>query len=159
MLNWIKFLSVFLLTLFITITIMVFYQAEKPFASSREAAIDLVRNEGALEIVDRADIYHGTASIVSVYGTDEKGKSKVILVDEKAGKIIRTVTPTKGITKQEAADIVKKEDHVKKILHTSLGLEKETLFWEVTYLGEDESLNYVYLNFQDGEWRKRIMHL
>ncbi|EGQ27543.1 DUF5590 domain-containing protein [Mammaliicoccus sciuri] len=159
MLNWIKFLSIFLFTLFVTITIIVFYQAEKPFASTRDAAMDLVLSEGALTTVDRADIYHGTAALVSVYGTDEKGKNKVILVDEKAGKVVRTITPSTGITKQQAADIVKKEDKVQKILHTSLGMEKENLFWEVTYLGEDDSLNYVYLNFKDGKWQKRIMHL
>ncbi|GKV67171.1 MULTISPECIES: cell wall elongation regulator TseB-like domain-containing protein [Sporosarcina] len=159
MLNWIRFLSVFLLTLFVTITIIVFYQAEKPFASSRDAAIDLARQEGKLQTVDRADVYHGTASLVSVYGIDEEGKDKILLVDEQAGKVIRSVTPKKGITKQEAADIVKKEDKVKKILHSSLGQEKENLFWEVAYIGEDDSLNYVYLNFTDGEWRKRIMNL
>ena len=97
--------------------------------------------------------------VFDVQITDEKGKNKVILVDEKAGKVVRTITPSTGITKQQAADIVKKEDKVQKILHTSLGMEKENLFWEVTYLGEDDSLNYVYLNFKDGKWQKRIMHL
>lgn len=159
MLNWIKFLSVFLLTLFVTIAIIVFYQAEKPFANMRETAMEAAVKEGKLEKAERAEIYHGSASVVSVYGTDEEGKGRIVLVDEETGEIIRAVNPGKGITKQEAADIVKKEGGVKKILHTILGSQKDTLFWEVTYQGEDDSLNYVYLHFEDGRWWKRIMRL
>lgn len=159
MLNWIKFLSVFLFTLFVTIAIIVFYQAEKPFASTREAAMEAAVKDGELEKAERAEIYHGSTAVVSVFGTDEEGKERIILMNEETGDIIRTVNPGNGITKQEAADLVKKEGGVEKILHTILGIEKDTLFWEVTYQGEDDSLNYVYLHFKDGRWWKRIMRL
>ncbi|PIC62813.1 hypothetical protein CSV79_15090 [Sporosarcina sp. P13] len=159
MLNWIKFLSVFLLSLFVMITIFVLYQANKPFTFSEDAAIEVVMNAGELVDVDNTTSYRGNASLITVYGTDRKGKYKALLVDEKTNEIVRTVTPSKGITKQQATAIVKKEKLVKKILHTSLGMEKERLLWEVSYIGENDSLNYVYLNFTDGKWQKQIMNL
>ncbi|MDV6377701.1 DUF5590 domain-containing protein [Sporosarcina sp. GW1-11] len=159
MLNWIKFLSVFLLTLFAAIAIFVLYQSNKPFASSQEAAIEVVLNAGELVEVDETTSYRGNASLIAVYGTDRKGKYKALLVNEKSGEIVRTVTPSKGITKQQATAIVKKEKPVKKILHTSLGIEKERLLWEVSFIGEDDRLNYVYLDFTDGKWQKQILNL
>lgn len=159
MLNWIKFLSVFLLTLFVTITIFVFYQANKPFVSSQDLAIETVLKAGELVTVDDAMSYHGTTALIAVYGTDRKGKYKALLVDEKTSEIIRTVTPEKGITKQQATAVVNKEKSVKKILHTALGIEKGKLLWEVSFIGQDDSLNYVYLNFADGKWQKQILNL
>ncbi|AXH98888.1 hypothetical protein DV702_03585 [Sporosarcina sp. PTS2304] len=159
MLNWIKFLSVFLLTLFVTITIFVLYQANKPFASSQEHAIEVVLNAGELVTVEDTTSYRGNSSLIAVYGTDRKGKFKALLVDEKSSEIVRTVTPSKGITKQQATAIVKKEKPVKKILHTSLGMEKDRLLWEVCFISEDDTLNYAYLDFTDGKWQKQIMNL
>ena len=55
MLNWIKFLFLFLLALGFTITIVVFYQAEKPFAASENIVKEAVLENNVLEKVDRMD--------------------------------------------------------------------------------------------------------
>ncbi|ARD49476.1 hypothetical protein SporoP37_15585 [Sporosarcina sp. P37] len=159
MLNWIKFLFLFLLTLGITVTLIVFYQAERPFADAQNTAKKAVLKHEVLKNVQKTDHYHGKNSWVTVYGTDEKNQEKVIFVEEKTTKILKAVSLKSGITEQKATDIVKKEKGVKKILRTSLGLEGEAVFWEVSYLTEDDSLNYAYLNFADGKWQKRIMKL
>ena len=81
MLNWIKFLFLFLLTLGITITLIVFYQAEKPFATSSKVAEEAVLANNVLEKVDKTNHYHGKTSWITVYGTDKNNHEKIIFVE------------------------------------------------------------------------------
>lgn len=156
MLNWIKFLFLFLLTLGITITLIVFYQAEKPFAASSKVAEEAVLANNVLEKVDKTNHYHGKTSWITVYGTDINEHEKIIFVEEETTKILKAVSIKDGITKRKATANVKRDENVKKILNASLGLENDTPFWEVSYLDDEDTLNYVYLNFADG---KRLKHI
>lgn len=54
---------------------------------------------------------------------------------------------------------VLKEQKVTKVLHVSLGLEDGEPIWEVAFKNEHGKLNYVYIQFKDGEWSKRILNL
>ncbi|ARF15499.1 DUF5590 domain-containing protein [Sporosarcina ureae] len=159
MLNWIKFLFLFLLALGFTITCIVFYQAEKPFAASEKVVKKAVLANNVLEKVDKMDHFHGKTSWITVYGTDKNNHEKIIFVEEKTTKILKAVSIKDGITKPKATDIVKKEKNVKKVLNASLGMENDTPFWEVSYLDDEDFLNYAYLNFADGKWLKRISKL
>ncbi|PIC71990.1 hypothetical protein CSV77_01925 [Sporosarcina sp. P16b] len=159
MLNWIKFLFLFLLALGFTITIIVFYQAEKPFAISENKVKEAILANNVLEKVDKMDHYHGKTSWITVYGTDKNHHEKIIFVEEETTKILKAVSIKDGITKRIATDIIKKEENVKKVLNASLGLENDTPFWEVSYLDDEDFLNYAYLNFADGKWLKRISKL
>ena len=159
MLNWIKFLFLFLLTLGITITLIVFYQAEKPFATSSKVAEEAVLANNVLEKVDKTNHYHGKTSWITVYGTDKNNHEKIIFVEEKTTKILKAVSIKDGITEQKAIANVKRDEDVKKILNASLGLDKDIPFWEVSYLDDDDTLNYAYLNFADGKRLKQITKL
>jgi len=156
MLNWIKFLFLFLLTLGITITLIVFYQAEKPFAASSKVAEKAVLENNVLEKVNKTNHYHGKTSWITVYGIDKNGHEKIVFVEEQTTKILKAVSIKDGITEQKAIANVKRDDNVKKILNASLGLENDTPFWEVGYLDSEDTLNYAYLNFTDG---KRLKHI
>ncbi|ARF18637.1 DUF5590 domain-containing protein [Sporosarcina ureae] len=159
MLNWIKFLFLFLLALGFTITFIVFYQAGKPFAESEKVVKEAVLANNVLEKVEKMDHYHGKTSWITVYGTDKNDHEKIIFVEEETTKILKAVSIKDGITKQKAKDIVKKEENVKKILNAALGMENDTPFWEVSYLDDEDFLHYAYLNFVDGKWLKRISKL
>lgn len=159
MLNWIKFLFLFLLTLGISITLIVFYQAEKPFAVSSKIAEEAVLANKVLEKVDKTNHYHGKNSWITVYGTDKNGHEKIIFVEEKTTKILKAVSIKDGITERRATANVKRDDEVKEILNVSLGLEKDNPFWEVCFLDNEDTLNYAYLNFADGKRLKQITKL
>ena len=159
MLNWIKFLFLFLLTLGIAITLIVFYQAEKPFAVSKKEVREAVLANDVLEKVDRMDHYRGKTSWVTVYGTDRNEHEKIVFVEENTKKILKAVSIKDGITKQKAIANVKRDEEVKKILNASLGLENDKPFWEVGFLDQEGTLNYAYLNFADGKRLKQITKL
>lgn len=159
MLNWIKFLFLFLLTLGIAITLIVFYQAEKPFAESSKIAEEAVLKNNVLKEVEKTNHYHGKTSWITVYGTDKDNHKKIVFVEEKTTKILKAVSIKDGITEQRATNNVKRDEDVKEILNASLGLENDTPFWEVSYLDNKDTLNYAYLNFSDGKRLKQITKL
>ena len=159
MMNWIKFIAAFLLALSLIITVIVFYNANKPFSDAvQKAEVDAL-NSGVLKSVDRTDIYNGTVSMVTVYGKDDEGNEKAIFIEGKTGEILDEVLLKDGIEAQAAIETVKAELSVEEILHVALGLEEGHPVWEVAFKGEKGKLNYVYVFFENGEWWKRILNL
>ncbi|MFD1203917.1 DUF5590 domain-containing protein [Sporosarcina contaminans] len=159
MLNWIKFIAFFLLSLFIVITAIVFYNANKPFYDAQKTAIEAVKKTGQLISIDKSEVFNGTISMVTVYGKDEEGTEKALFVDVQTNEVLGEVVLSKGIQPDAAIETVKKELKVHKLLHVSLGLEEDHPVWEVAFQSENGKLNYVYVFFENGEWWKRILNL
>jgi len=159
MLNWIKFITTFLLALTIAITIIVLYNANKPFADVEQAAIDSVLKTGQLKDVKRADAYQGSSTWVTVRGVDGDGVEKAVFVGREPEKTYQEVKLAEGITAKTAIETVQKELDVKKVLHAALGMEEVGPVWEVAFTSKDGKLNYVYVLFESGQWWKRILNL
>lgn len=159
MMNWVKFIVAFLLALSLFITVIVLYNANKPFSSVQNNAEAIALNNGSLQTVNRTEIYNGTISMVTVYGKDADGNEKAVFVEEKTEKVLDEVVLKEGIDAQTALETVKSELQMDKILHVVLGLEEGHPVWEVAFKSENGKLNYVYVFFENGEWWKRILNL
>ncbi|MEK4715389.1 MULTISPECIES: DUF5590 domain-containing protein [unclassified Sporosarcina] len=159
MLNWIKFIVVFLIMLTSVITVMVLVNAEKPFSAAKKAAIESAVQSGQLASVSSADVFNGTIPTVTVFGVDADGKEKAVFVDENSKDGFKEVKLTDGISAEKAVANVKKELDVKKVLHVKLGQEEEGPVWEVAFKSDNGKLNYVYVFFENGQWWKRILNL
>ncbi|NYF24529.1 DUF5590 domain-containing protein [Sporosarcina sp. JAI121] len=159
MLNWIKFIVVFLLLLTSVITVTVLYNADKPFSSAEKTATKSAIQSGQLVSASSATIFHGTVPVVTVFGVDGDGIEKAVFVDEKSKDGYKEVKLSEGISAKKAVANVKKELDVKKVLHVTLGLEEEGPVWEVAFKSNSGKLNYVYVFFEDGQWWKRILNL
>ena len=159
--NWIKFISIFIVSLAIVISVLVIWKSDEPFDEIEEQAEELALSSKALAKVSDSYVYNGNKPYVTVFGEDEDGNEKAIFVpinlDEKA---IQEVFLEDGITKGQALSVVNSEEEIKKILHTKLGYEEDIgAVWEITYKSNDDKLNYVYIIFKDGQWWKRILNL
>ncbi|WP_339250035.1 DUF5590 domain-containing protein [Sporosarcina sp. FSL W8-0480] len=159
MMNWIKFIVAFLLVLSLFITVIVLYNANIPFSSVQNNAEAIALKNGALQTVDRTEVYNGTISMVTVYGKDADGNEKAVFVEEKTEKVLDEVVLEEGIDAQTALETVKSELQMDKTLHVVLGLEEGHPVWEVAFKSENGKLNYVYVFFENGEWWKRILNL
>jgi uncharacterized protein YpmB len=159
MLNWIKFIVVFLLTLTVVITITVLVNANKPISDAKKAAIDSALESGQLVSVSSAEIFNGTESFVTVFGKGKDGSKKAVFVDGKLDGDFEEVLLADGISAKKAIANVQQELKVKTVLHVTLGMEEEGPVWEVAFKGENGKLNYVYVFFEDGQWWKRILNL
>lgn len=159
MLNWIKFITVFLVALTTVIVVAIFYNANRPVASAKDLATDAAIQSGQIVSVDAAQPYNGTQSLVTIFGVNDKGEKVAVFVDDVAKKDFSEVKLNDGITAKQAIGVVQKEHKVKKVLHASLGIEEEEPVWEVAFEGEDDKLNYVYVFYESGQWSKRILNL
>lgn len=158
--NWLTFIAVFILSLGLIITILVFWNANKPFNEIEEKAEKLALSSEVLSTVTKSYVYNGSKPYVTVFGEDEDGEEKVVFVpislEEEA---IQEAYLKDGITEEQALAHLKDEKDIKKILHTKLGYESVGVVWEITYMNNSDNVNYVYLMFEDGEWWKRILNL
>ncbi len=156
--QWITFILGFLSFLAVAIIILVLFLGNKPYSETEGQAIDRAKSEQLIEEVERAYVYTNTSASVTVLGTNNKGELTAVFVPAGEGKIQTTLLDDK-ITAQQAREIALEEMDVKKILHTKLGMESEGPVWEIAFLNEEDSLNYVYLTADDGTWWKRILNL
>lgn len=158
--NWIIFSVIFILSLSLVISVFVFWKADKPFNEIEQQAEKFTLDTKALAVVESSYVYNGNKPYVTVFGIDEYGKEKAIFVpmslDENS---MQEVFLADGITKEQALTVFRNDTAVKEILHTKLGFEQPGAVWEITYISESGSLNYVYLLFEDGQWWKRILNL
>ena len=159
MLNWIKFITIFLVSLTAVIVITVFYNANKPLAVSSDEAAMAATKSGQLESVKSVQVYNGTESLMTVFGVDDEGEDIVVFVDDSEDGKFESLKVDDGITAEEAIKTVADEHTIVKVLHVALGIEENEPVWEVAFTGENGKLNYVYVFFESGQWWKRILNL
>ncbi|WP_341302387.1 DUF5590 domain-containing protein [Lysinibacillus sp. FSL H8-0500] len=158
--NWLIFISVFIVSLSLVISVLVIWKAEAPFRSIEEQATQLALDANALTVVSESYTYNGKHSYVTVFGVDEHGDKKAVFVPTNLDKdSIQEVLLEDGITEKQALAVFKNEGNVQKVLHMKLGYEEPGPVWEITYLNGHDQLNYVYILFKDGDWWKRITNL
>ncbi|HWK24719.1 MAG TPA: DUF5590 domain-containing protein [Ureibacillus sp.] len=158
--NWIIFISVFIVSLALVISVLVIWKSDKPFDDIEEKAEDLALSSHSLASVSDSYVYNGNKPYVTVFGEDEDGNKKAIFVPiSLEEKSIQEVNLQDGVTKEQALSVLNNEVEVNEILHTKLGYEEVGPVWEITYKNDEEKLNYVYITFEDGQWWKRILNL
>lgn len=159
MLNWIKFISIFLLALSIIIVVTIFYSANKPLASAKKAAIEKALDSGQIDTVESAQPYNGIHSVVTIFGVNSDGEKTAVFIDGRTEGAFEEVKLADGITAEAAVEAVREELEVSDVLHVKLGIEEVGAVWEVAFKGGNDKLSYVYVVFEDGQWWKRILNL
>lgn len=157
--NWIKFIVAFMVIITSVLIITILYNANKPLAAAKELATQQVLQTGQLKAVEKVTVYNGTQSGMTVFGKAPNGEQVAIFVTDDKQEQYEELHLKEGITAKQAADIVKAELEVEKVLHVSLGIESEGPVWEVAFTNKAGKLNYVYVLFENGKWWKRILNL
>ncbi|HWL12415.1 MAG TPA: DUF5590 domain-containing protein [Ureibacillus sp.] len=158
--NWIIFISVFIVSLALVISILVIWKSDEPFDEIEEKAEKLAISSNSLAVVSDSYVYNGNKPYVTVFGEDEDGNEKAVFVPiSLEEKSIQEVLLKDGVTKEQALSVLNSEEKVNEVLHVKLGYEEVGAVWEITYTSGNEKLNYVYIIFEDGQWWKRILNL
>ena len=158
--KWFLFIVIFVLSLTVIISLLIYFQAKSPFANAKDEAESYVLDNNLLAQVDKAYVYNNTSTFHTVIGTTAKGNKKAyFLPDKQSDEKIMEVNLEEGISEQQAVDLAMKDVKGGKLLHAKLGVEEIGPVWEITYVNAKDNLNYVYLLFDNGEWWKRISNL
>jgi uncharacterized protein YpmB len=155
-----KLLWIFLV-LFLIISSLLSYtyiQALKPLKSSEEKAIKIALEETNLVSIDDFEEYHGLESVFVVKGKSKSGESLIAWISEDK-KEITVKKEADGITAKDAIKKVKQLSEPTKIMDIRLGMEKGIPLWEIYYLSDSNLINYYHVDFETGEWLKKIENL
>lgn len=158
--KWLIFTIVFLLSLSLVISVLIFLKSDAPFSDMEQQAESLALETKALSQVTNSYVYHGNKPYITVLGLDENGKEKAIFVPVTMDvNSVQSVLLETGVTEQQVQDVLKNEATIKEVLHVKLGFEEPGVVWEITYISDTDKLNYVYILFESGQWWKRILNL
>lgn len=136
----------------------IYLQSVKPLKEAEKKAIRIAKEETNLAEAEDFTLYNGQDTYYIVKGKDAKGTNIYVWIPEKEGKII-VRKQADGVSKQEAINKLKQEKNPQEIISVRLGMEKNNLLWEICYRTDGDLINYYYVDFNTGEWRKKIENL
>ncbi|PFG05940.1 DUF5590 domain-containing protein [Bacillus sp. es.034] len=156
--KWITIIVLLFLVIGISASVLVYQLSRNPLDHQRDLALKRVEDETAIVKVEDTSFYNGSKSYVVITGKNEKREKLVAWVPDKKGKIIEKKWAN-GITKDQAINKLNDEKKPKELLSVRLGYESVGPVWEMTYLDQQDNLNYYYLLFSTGEWWRKIENL
>ncbi|WP_201713292.1 cell wall elongation regulator TseB-like domain-containing protein [Rossellomorea arthrocnemi] len=156
--KWITIIVLLFIVIGITASVILYQVSRNPLDRQADQALKRVQDETEIVKVDNTSFYHGSKSYVVVTGENEQNEKLVAWIPDKKGKIIEKKWAD-GITKDQAINKLKDEKKPKELLSVRLGYESVGPVWELTYLDQQDNLNYYYLLFSTGEWWRKIENL
>ena len=142
----------------ITASVILYQVSRNPLDHQADEALKRVEAETAIVKVKDTSFYNGSKSYMVVTGENEQKEKLVAWVPNKKGKIIEEKWAD-GISKDQAINKLNDEKKPKELLSVRLGYESVGPVWEMTYLDQQDNLNYYYLLFSTGEWWRKIENL
>jgi uncharacterized protein YpmB len=156
--KWITIIVLLFIVIGMTASVILYQVSRNPLDRQADQALKRVQDETEIVKVDNTSFYHGSKSYVVVTGENEQNEKLVAWIPDKKGKIIEKKWAD-GITKDQAINKLKDEKKPKELLSVRLGYESVGPVWELTYLDQQDNLNYYYLLFSTGEWWRKIENL
>ncbi|MGM0845931.1 MAG: DUF5590 domain-containing protein [Bacillota bacterium] len=156
--------KIILFAVFISIVIIgslavVFLNARSPVNERAEGALQRAEAETELSSTEDVTLYNGKKSYIVITGKDTSGENIILWVPEEEDEEIIVRKWADGISKEAAINKLNEENDVVEVLSVRLGMENVGPVWEMTYLDENDHLNYYYLLFETGEWWRKIENL
>jgi uncharacterized protein YpmB len=155
--KWFLIVSFIVIIIITTGTIM-YLNAVEPLKKAEEKAIGIAMAETPLTVVDDFNIYNGEETYYVLQGKNADGIKLIVWVPEEKGNLM-VKKASDGITEKQAIDSVSAEIATEGIVTVKLGMEKGIPLWEVHSRTKENLLNYYSIEFETGEWLKKIENL
>jgi len=139
--------SLILLVLLISVATVLFL-AMKPRLSAEKVATQVAIDTADLVQTSSVDLYNGSKTYYSVYGTTASGDQKIVSVGEDNGKVF-VYSVSDGISRKEAEQVAAANGAtgISKVVY---GIDGKTPIWEVTATD-----GYYLVNFETSELVKK----
>lgn len=137
--------------LVIIVMISIFYiRSTQPRRQAEKEATEIAKEQAHLETVDHFYWFTRKKTYFSVTGKDDKGESLAVIIP-KSGENVTVLNQKDGVVEDNIRQIIETDYKEKNIQKISLGLYKDKPTWEVVTKGDDGSLNYYLLSFENAE--------
>ncbi|WP_423217889.1 DUF5590 domain-containing protein [Streptococcus equinus] len=139
--------SLILLVLLISAATVLFL-AMKPRLSAEKVATQVAIDTADLVQTSSVDLYNGSKTYYSVYGTTASGDQRIVSVGEDNGKVF-VYSVSDGISRKEAEQVAAANGAtgISKVVY---GIDGKTPIWEVTATD-----GYYLVNFETSELVKK----
>lgn len=108
-----------------------------------------------LEKVTKTESYHGSQSLILLYGIGRGGEEMVVFMDE-AGKVLHYDWPKKAFPPEKIDQWVEARYPGSAKIHLVPGMERGIYLWEGLYKTKEGHFLYVYFRFNDGAFLRSI---
>ncbi|TFE03236.1 DUF5590 domain-containing protein [Jeotgalibacillus sp. R-1-5s-1] len=146
------------LTVILASLVIVFFVARQPLSDQLNRAEEIASSEFGVT-VEESYHFNGSEVYSIVKGTDPEGEQLLVFIPENDELEIETRQLNEGIEEDEVLSMLNAEDEPAKILSSKIGFESVGPVWEIVYKDQEDTLNYYYVKFDDGEWWRTIRNL
>ncbi|MCM3566818.1 DUF5590 domain-containing protein [Neobacillus mesonae] len=154
--KWILSISIILAVIIVGTAIKIYFSSMQPVKAAEAKALKQAADK--VKEIDDFHIYNGQEQVNVIEGKNKRGQKVIVWIPNKSKKVI--VRKAKdGLTKEDAVNKLLKEKSPKKIISVRLGMEKNIPLWEIYYRSENNLMNYYYIDFETGDWLKKIENL
>lgn len=147
-----------ILLLIIALFSIVYLRALNPVKLAEEKAIAAANKKVKLVEIQDVQIYNGNETYYVLKGINQQKQKVIVWVSAKNGDV--TVRKAKdGITQQQAVTKLLQEENPQKIISVKLAMIKKQECWEIYYLSHNNLINYYYVDFETGEWLRKVENM
>lgn len=144
---------------FVSFFIVLYNNAIGPVKKAEQKALIISKEKTSLVFVEDFSIFNGSQSYYVLKGKNKQNEKVIVWISEDDKNQVVIKKENDGISKQDAINKLKEEITPKEIISVRLGMEKNIPLWEIYYRTEGNLMNYYYVDFETGEWLKRIENL
>jgi len=126
------------------------YLSLSPMRHEENRLQRLVKEKTDIATVQKVNVNYRQQTTYAVIGTTSSGKEKVAIVHAKNNSITMH-NRSNGMSNDQIRRLIVKNYKPRKIYSVNISEYKRALVWEVSYKGENETLNYVTLDFKTGK--------
>lgn len=155
--KWIVISSLFILAVIVSGSI-VYAKAVKPLKKAEEVAVRAANKKMVLNHVEDVEIYNGEKTYYILKGKNKNNANVIVWVSED-GKQVSVRKEQDGISKDQAVAKLLQETNPKEIVSVKLAMLKNKQCWEIYYLSHNNLINYYYVDFETGEWLRKIENM
>ncbi|CAM3126705.1 DUF5590 domain-containing protein [Leuconostoc rapi] len=131
------------------LTICYFYVSLTPMRRDESRLQRFVKTKTDIATVQQISVDHRQKTTYAITGTTASGQQKVAIVRGKSDQV-KTYDRRKGLSDKKLRQLILTTYKPKKIYSANISEYKHALVWEVSYKGQDNTLNYVTLDFKTG---------
>lgn len=131
------------------LTICYFYVSLTPMRRDESRLQRFVKVKTDIATVQQISVDHRQKTTYAITGTTASGKQKVAIVHGTSNQV-KTYDRHNGLSDKQLRQLILTTYKPKKIYSANLSEYKQALVWEVSYKGQNNTLNYVTLDFKTG---------
>jgi uncharacterized protein YpmB len=135
-----------------------YMKATEPLKLAEQKAIKTAFAETKMVEVEDFQIYHGLERVSILQGKNKKGESIIVWIPEDPKDLV-VRKKSNGVSAKVAINKVKQLSQPTNIIDVRLGMEMGIPLWEIYYRSDSNLINYYHVDFETGEWLKKIENL